>query len=366
MTDARPPDADLARERMGAMRAAFAEAAARAGGAVERDVLVAGDAVRLRFAGPALLPCIMPALAHLPAAVAREPSLVVEAWDSASTGVPLPEVIGPVEDYQVLNSGGAEPAGGIFATYPYAGAGLSVYDRRQSLGAYWVPDARRTPFETRAQPLRHVFDWWAVERGLQVVHGAAVGADGGCVLIAARGGSGKSTTAFACLLAGLRYVGDDYSLADVRGAVPFMHTLYSTGRLHGHNIDRFPGLEAHLANASRLAFEKGLFYLNDLYADRMTQALPLRAMLIPRVTGRPATAIVPASPAAALASLAPSTLLQLSAARADSLRRMASLVRAVPCYTLELGTAMQGVVDAIRELIRTLDPAVPTATVRSP
>ena len=46
----------------------------------------------------------------------------------------------------------------------------------------------------------------------QVVHAASVGTKDGAVLIVGKGGSGKSTSALACLNAGMYYLGDDYTL----------------------------------------------------------------------------------------------------------------------------------------------------------
>jgi hypothetical protein len=52
-----------------------------------------------------------------------------------------------------------------------------------------------------------------------------------------------------------------------------------------------------------------------------------------------------------LAALAPSTIFQLYPPKANALAEMAALVRAVPCYSLELGSDIDRIPEAIIELI---------------
>src|SRR5947208_1898035 len=60
------------------------------GGALVRFYAVGGQTICLRFAGPALLPHLTPALAHLEVKPADAPALTVCVWDSASTQTPMP------------------------------------------------------------------------------------------------------------------------------------------------------------------------------------------------------------------------------------------------------------------------------------
>jgi hypothetical protein len=75
-------------------------------------------------------------------------------------------------------------------------------------------------------------------------------------------------------------------------------------------------------------------------------------VLIPRVVARePDTRLVPASAPAALAALAPSTIFQLYPPQKNALAAMAALVRAVPCFSLELGSDIDRIPEAIVELV---------------
>src|SRR5579871_5986281 len=64
-----------------------------AGGPLTRFYSLGGSTVCLRFAGPALLHHLTPALAHLETGPVDVPALTICLWDSASTKTPLPLLI---------------------------------------------------------------------------------------------------------------------------------------------------------------------------------------------------------------------------------------------------------------------------------
>jgi hypothetical protein len=64
--------------------------------------------------------------------------------------------------------------------------------------------------------------------------------------------------------------------------------------------------------------------------------------------------IQPASRAAALAAIAPSTLLQLSSTRAESMATLGALVRSVPAYSIELCRDVTRIPPAITGLLAEL------------
>jgi hypothetical protein len=74
-------------------------------------------------------------------------------------------------------------------------------------------------------------------------------------------------------------------------------------------------------------------------------------VLVPRRGDGEATVARRAPAGAALAALAPATILQLPAADGATLRRLADLVRAVPCHYLDLGSDLTTVAPAITSLL---------------
>jgi hypothetical protein len=336
-----PPPSSRLLDSIGQIRASFDAAAARVG-VVHRDLLVAGHRVRVQFAGSALIPVIEPALLHLAAQPDEHDtvSLTVRAWDAASTGVPpLPMPLG------TLHHGDSGPRyhGEEHGTVVHAAdAILSVVEVGSRTALHYVPDANDVLWYQEATPLKDVMHAWAGWHDLGLIHAAAVGHPDGGVLIAGAGGAGKSTTSLACLRAGLEFAGDDYVLVDVERA--FVHSLYSSAKLEWENLDRRPDL---IRPANSRADPKALAFLARDLHERTTSGFPLRALLLPTITGREETRAVPATAARALLGLAPSTVLQMPGHDQASLGAMAGLVQRIPAFRLELGTDLAGIPDVV-------------------
>jgi hypothetical protein len=182
------------------------------------------------------------------------------------------------------------------------------------------------------------------------VHGGAVGTPDGGVLLVGKGGSGKSTCSLVSLASELRYAGDDYTMVSVQPR-PWVHSLYSSGKVDPGNLWRVPHLEPAVSNRGYLATEKAVVFVDQHFPGRPIDGFPLRAIVLPTITGGPRTRAVPTSRAAALAALAPSTVFQLHTAGREALKYMGSLVLAVPAYVLELGSDVRVVPDVLLELL---------------
>jgi hypothetical protein len=316
--------------------------------AVPQDYVVAGSRVSLRFASDALRDRIAPAFEHLAAPPGAAPELTVHLWDSASTGMEPPPRPPAASDEApgALYHFNEPPLRGV---YQAAFDALSVLDAEAGVAWYWVADARDLPSWERACPIRQLLFWWLAPRGYLQVHGAAVGRPEGGVLIVGPAGSGKSTTALACLGSDLLYAGDDYVAVALEPS-PRVASLYNSGKLDPEHLhDRLPRL---LASAERLEDEKAILYAERRFPQQTTAGFPLTALLVPAVgPGRREPRVVPASRAAAFAALGPSTMFQLHTAGAGELATLSSLVARVPCYTLEVGSDLSPVPEAIAALL---------------
>jgi hypothetical protein len=328
---------------------ALFDAAAAARGIVEQSILLGRLPVRLRFAGEAMVARIGGAFRHLELAEPRADALTIDLWDSASTGIPGPPLLGePLEP------------DGIGPIYYYDEDGvralsrwdtLSVLDYEARHAWFWTSDPAEMRSWDWASPLRAIIHWWLGRHGILQVHGGAVGGPDGGVLVVGRGGSGKSTTTLSCLSSGLRYAGDDFVGMEV-DPEPWVHSLYSSGKLEPHHLQRFPSLMPAVANPVRTDEDKAVIYATEAAPRVPIGGFPLRAVLVPRVVAsEPQTRVVPTSPAAALAALAPSTIFQLHPPQPDGLARMAALVRKVSCYSLELGSDIARIPEAITALL---------------
>lgn len=337
--------------------------AEQASGGLDRVYSVGGYTVCLRFAGPALPPHLTPALAHLESAPTNRPDLTVCVWDSASTATRLPLLVDSL--VHLLRLRWFEQLDGRRAIKGYNSARirttfhlgpdiLSALDTNANLAVYWVEDAGHIPYYERGYPLQTILNWWLADHHRTFVHAGAVGRPEGGVLLAGQSGSGKSTTTLACLESGLALAGDDYTLVAVDPA-PVGYSLYNTAKLRTvADMGRFPHLVTRLSNTERLAEEKPMLFLQEHFPDRVLSQFPIRAILLPQVTGRPTTSVQSVSPMTALKALAPSTLLQLPGAGQASFQAMARLVRQVPCYTLALGTDLAQIPVVITDLLGAL------------
>ncbi len=329
-------------EGLGRLTDAFALTARRTG-QVERSYCIGGHAVRIQAAGEAVMGAVHPALAHLATDDQQSQDLLVQLWDSASAGVPVPE-LPPSGD----TDGGGDPA--VQSAYHAVPRILSIYDRIGRRAAVWVPNAAEVPSNELASPLRTLLHWWSRDHGLQFVHGGAVGLDGRAVLLAGPSGAGKSTAALACLLGGLDYLGDDYVLVG-DGPRPEVHSLYSAGKLQPGHLEAFPQLRPLIENAHELPAEKAVWFLHRHFPERTKTSARAVAVLVPQLTGDRGSTIVPLRPAAALAALAPSTIVQLSGADQGSLSAIGAFLGHVPSFRLRSGTDLAALARVVRRFL---------------
>ena len=320
----------------------------------EHRIAIASCIIYVRFSCDELREKIWPALAHLEVATQAAPELILHIVDSTRSRVHLPAP--PFASWVAAKGQLVETHGDqIFAAYEMPSEGLSVLDRSAGVGFFHVPDALRIPSFETAFPVRTLLNAWLGGRGLQLVHSGAVGTEHGGVLLTGRGGSGKSNTCLACLDAGFLYAGDDYVVAG-SGPDPRVHGIYNSAKLHAADVGRFPNLARALAHASTRDDEKSVLFLQRTMPSACARDLPIRAILLPRVTGQRDTRIVPASRAESLKAMAPSTVFQLAGAGRGEFQAMARLAAHVPSFALELGTDRAQIPGIIREFLATRVP----------
>jgi hypothetical protein len=316
---------------------------------VDDAIRLAGAPVLLQAANRRCYDRIAPAFAHLRDPSGVPPELTLRVWDSRDAAPPpLPDAPpGPRGTVYFSDEGGMR-----IAYLPHLHV-LSVLDSERNRAWFWCADADALPFWESSAPFRQIIHWWLGSRQMLLVHAASVGRAEGGVLLVGRGGSGKSTSALACLASDLLYAGDDY--VAVADADRLVYSLYSSGKLEPGHAGRLPHLPTATISGDGSDDEKAVFFLQDVFPDRIVERFPLRAVLAPRI-GHDETRIVPLDGGAALRALAPSTLLQLHPAQPDALARMARLVGQVPSFRFELGPDIAEIPPAIERLLDDLPP----------
>lgn len=318
--------------------------------AVVERFRIAGRTVEIRFASGSLAELLTRALRHLRFGSSDTPDLVVDAW-SVEGGPTTARPAGWAGDGLALLEEGS-----IQLAWEPKGGPLVVYDRdRRRAWMRFGPVDSVASWEFAA-PFRTLLHWWASGHSMQLVHAAGVGdADGG-VLLVGRGGSGKSTTALACLLGGLGYVGDDYCLVE-GGAIPRVHGLYLSAKGHRRTAELLPELRRPMSSARLTEEGKSVLFADEIVPTSVRTGFPLVGIVVPRISGSESTRVQPIPAAESLRALAPSTLLQLPGNRPSGLARLAGIVRSVPSWRLELSDRPAEAVEVLARLIGCARPA---------
>jgi hypothetical protein len=343
------------------------EAAASRWPAQEIDIQAGEERVRIRFAGPELVPILSPALEHRRldraaglAQVSEEPALTICAFDSESTGTPMPP---PAWDHSSYARSG-EILGfnteRIRTLYQPGADVFHMYDRDRRQAIYWVKRASIIPYWETSFAFRTILHWWTIGRPYQLMHAGAVGYAHGGVLIAGPSGSGKTTSTLACIDSSLGYIGDDYLMVGVNSdsaegpsfyGSPRAFSLYNTAKMLPDSLQRLPALSQYVTNRDKLENEKAMVFFHQSLPGKVLASFPIRAILTPRVTGERDTRLKPGSAMTSLRALLPTTLLHLPGGAEGVRAKIAALVRQVPNYALEAGEDLRQIPKVIEELL---------------
>jgi hypothetical protein len=334
-----------------AVHQAYREAEKAAVSAVERDFLIHGHRLRIHFAGSSLVEPLTRALEHLTVEPGGDaPELIICAWDSASTGVPLP--LCPWTRDQITPGGLIQgPASDPILAALQADIGaLSLFDSTRHLALFRAADASTLPACERASPLKAILHWWLRGFDMPMIHCGAVGTAAGGALLVGHTASGKSTSALACLSAGMRYVTDDRCILSL-DPEPRALCIYDSAKLWPDQMRRFPHLLAAISNPSELESEKALVFVKRSRPAQLAMELPIRVVLLARIADQPLTTLTPTTPIRVLRDLVPSTLIYQPGAAHDEVRAMAQLVRRVPCRQINLGRELERIPEMIARAI---------------
>jgi hypothetical protein len=318
-----------------------------------------GKRAILHFSDAAFENLLYPALAHqeLPAEKAEEDFKIL-AWDSAHSGMPMCSPPWTIGDYLARGEIAGYNEGPFRAVFQFDSGVLSLYNADRRIALWWTQDYDRLPLYERAAPFLHLFHWWHALscHDSFLIHAAAIGTtDRGGLLLAGRSGSGKSTTALACLLDGSwAYLADDYCVVRAGAETPIVHSLYCSGKLDHKTLAAFPAFSdrAYLIEIGRDLDGKIGFDLYQRFPKSFPRELPLRVIVLPRVpkqtNGAQSNRFRPVGSGAAVRALAPSTLFQLPGAGRDNFRMITALATRLPCFQLELDSELTGVSQSLR------------------
>lgn len=315
------------------------------------QLTLAGYRLMLTGSSEELRRIFLPSLSHLVVDENRNIDLDLTIWyaDAAGIGGLIPEP--PFDDFNGVGFSEAAVEEGFHIYYQPAFRQVFLYSKEKKLGIYWVLNRSNIPWWEPTFSFRIILHWWTQSKPLQLMHAGAVAVNSeGGWLIAGPSGSGKSSTCLTLLEQGLLYLGDDYVL--VKTDLPLaVFTVYQTAKLEPDNFqNRFGGFVGYLQNPETYLEEKAIFNSYELFPDSFVSSVPLRGVLLPRVTGKPESEIIPVSAGKALLGIAPTTLRHLPHFREESYSKMKDLIQNVPVLEWRLGTDKQDLLRSFLEL----------------
>jgi hypothetical protein len=325
-----------------------------------------GKRALLQFSDGALEDLLYPALAHQELQEGKaEVDFKILAWDSDHSGVPMWFPPWTTADYLARGEIAGYNEAPFRAVFNLDSGVLSLYDADRRIALWWTQDYDRLPLYERAAPFLLVFHWWHALGGRDsfLIHAAAIGTeDRGGLLLTGRSGSGKSTTALACLLDGSwLYLADDYCVVRAGAERPIVHSLYCSAKLDRKTLAAFRGLSLRVSlnEIGRDPDGKIGFDLYECFPERFRQELPLDVIVLPRVS-RPdneaPNRLTSVGAGAAVRALAPSTLFQLPGAAASNFQMITALANRLPCFQLELDSDFAVVPRSLREFMASFSP----------
>jgi hypothetical protein len=322
---------------------------------------IASHYVKIRFAGPELVPYCIPAINHLSVEKSTNISLTISVWDSKSTKINLPfDLWGDHKSIRnnKRNSNDRQEhirnyfqKKNIRGMYHDETKVLSIFNKKTNKAILWCNSKDSIPYFSTSSPFRSIFHWWSLNMGLLLIHASAVGYNDGGVLIVGKSGSGKSNTALASINSNINFAGDDHVIVDT--TLPLkMYSLYNAFKLKKPDIVKYPELVPINNRNDHYKCEKTIFFMDQLAKEKIVNSFEIRSILLPKITNIKSPQLYRIPPSKALLAISPNTIFQLPGSGKIDYEMMVKLVRNTPSYILELGPDVKGIPHIIDKLLK--------------
>jgi hypothetical protein len=225
-----------------------------------------------------------------------------------------------------------------------------VWDRERHRGLQLAPSPEMIPDWEPDAPLRHFLHWHFGDLGMRMTHAGTLGVGGRGIALAGKGGSGKSGTVLGGVLAGMTSVGDDYILVKTGPAGVTAYPVFRTLKQDLAGLSRL-GVADRLTAGRKANWQDKFTFPSTAVAAEWPATLPLVALAIPQVAHKAETTITPISARDAFLALAPSGVSQIAHDRDRGFAAYADIARALPTYSIALGTDPAEVADTIGNFI---------------
>lgn len=281
--------------------------------------------IRIHVASKDMRDLILPALAWGEDDFTGEPDIEIFALDG-------PGVIESPWTREDFIEGGRIRGlsdGEVLGSFDIENSMLNLFDRTSNRGLFWVQSLSELPEWEFGAPFRRIFEWALIDRGIQVIHCAAVGIESQAVLLCGPGGSGKSTTTALCLANGFQTTGDDYCAISV-SAPHMVYGIYGLLKLVPGSL----GTEDFVNPISIKQRSDGKAHFK--IENKMKESFSVKAIVFPKVshfTQEPNQL----TKREALIRLMGSTLNQATNPQPEILGALGSLAKSVNTFELNAG-----------------------------
>ena len=236
------------------------------------------------------------------------------------------------------------------ATYFHDDQLWQIYNHREGFGVQWMRGADSYPPWESGAPLRVFLHWAYRFLNKRLVHAGTLGQGGRGILLAGKGGSGKSGTVVGGIVHGLDSVGDDYVLVEMGSQEAYAYPLFRTLKQDLEGLNRL-GLAPMVADEHQVNWQNKYELRIEDFGKSFADRLEVAALVIPRITNGPVSSFAPLSRSRAMLALAPSGLMQMPGERESGVSFYSELVRRAACYELRLGTDPEEISDVIADFI---------------
>ncbi len=276
----------------------------------------------------------------------------VVLWDPRAAAAPLPSLPWPVEAYRPCGEVKGYSDGASYIRFDVPMQAITVIGAGMHKGAYFNRSPDELPAYESAGPLKWLFHRLAVERGMFAAHCGAVSLANSAAVIIGPRGAGKSTTALACLSAGLDYLGDDRCLLEP-GAIPMVHALYTRAKFFSTDRAKFGhGVVTDMAYRPERDFDGKLHVPVDQVAPRqMKRSARIGCFLVLERGSEEGSHLAPVARSTVARMLVSEVIGQSPTTAARTLALSSELVREAPVYTLVAGRNLQRLAGTIAEFL---------------
>jgi hypothetical protein len=282
-----------------------------------------------------------------------QPELNIKLWDQSKSDINYPVAILDENSYQFRTVTASPDSRFVFDQDPET---TLAFDRKTQNIVISVASAERLNHFDRAKPFNRLLSLWLRDRGIQTIHAAMTAKGRKGILFTGKGGSGKSSSILASVLAGFDFLGDDYiGLQETTTGSFVGHSLYNSILLEAEHLQSFGLIGTDTYNGNPARGEKVIIYTNETFTDQLVRSAPISALVLPKIVNSAHSQVFLATKVEALLSLAPSSLKLQISPKVWELDQQAELVERVPCFWLELGHNMDEIPKCIDNMLEKLE-----------